>query len=137
MNIIAYQKEGGIAVIHPCVGTTIKELISMVPNDSEYVILENNDLPSERYFRSAWELSNGDVTVNIEKSKDIQRDHWRTLRKPKLEALDLAYMRALESGNTTLQTDTIAQKNALRDVTLTPLPDDLESIKSTIPSILL
>jgi len=137
MNIIAYQKEDGVAIIHPCVEMTIEALISMVPNDSKYVILNKNDLPSENYFRKAWVLKNDTINIDIKKAKDIQRDYWRKLRKSKLDALDLSYMKALESGDTALQSDVIAQKNALRDVTSTPLPNNLKGIKSTIPSILL
>jgi hypothetical protein len=45
-------------------------------------------------------------------------------------------MRAVESGNTELQQEIAAKKQALRDVTKTELPDTLEGIKNTWPEIL-
>ena len=77
------------------------------------------------------------ITIDIDKAKDIQRDVWRRLRKPKLAALDLAFMRALEAGDLETQTEIVEEKQALRDVTLTPLPDDADGIRETMPEILL
>jgi len=45
-------------------------------------------------------------------------------------------MRAVESGNTALQKEIAAKKQALRDVTKTELPNTLEEIKATWPEIL-
>lgn len=77
------------------------------------------------------------ITIDIDKAKDIQRDVWRKLRKPKLAALDLAFMRALEAGDTETQAEIVEEKQALRDVTLAVLPDDAYGIRETMPEILL
>jgi len=138
MSIIAYKTADTVSFIVPSKDVNdITSLLNLIPFDTDYAILNREDLPTDYYFRGAWELSNGSISVNIEKAKDIQRNHWRELRKPKLEALDLAYMRALEDGNTEMQLNIVAQKNALRDVTSTSLPNNLNRIKATIPKILL
>jgi len=78
------------------------------------------------------------IRINIDKAKEIQRARWRTLREPKLAALDVRFMRALEQGNTAELADIATEKQALRDVTSTLFPsDDPADIAAFIPSILL
>jgi len=55
------------------------------------------------------------ITVNIDKAKVITKDRLRAERKPKLEALDVLFQRALESGADT--TAIVAEKQRLRDIT--------------------
>jgi hypothetical protein len=53
------------------------------------------------------------ITVNIAKAKNIWKDKIRTARKPKLEALDIEFMQAQETGADT--SAIIAKKKELRD----------------------
>ena len=55
------------------------------------------------------------ITVSIPKAKDITKDRLRRDRKPLLEAQDVLFMKAQESGADT--TDIVAEKNRLRDIT--------------------
>ena len=55
------------------------------------------------------------ITVNINKAKDITKDRLRAERQPLLEAQDIAFQRALESGDDT--TAIVAEKQRLRDIT--------------------
>jgi len=55
------------------------------------------------------------LTVNLNKAKDITKTRLRAIRKPMLEAQDILYMRATESGEST--TDIVAEKQRLRDIT--------------------
>ena len=135
MNIIIYQDQDGLAVIHPAEGTTVEQMVASVPAGASYFVLPVDQLPEDRYFREAWTLGETGLVVDIEKAKAIQRDHWRRLRAPKLEALDLEFMRAQEQGQST--TEIVAAKNALRDVTETELSGSLEEIKANIPTILI
>jgi hypothetical protein len=57
------------------------------------------------------------ITIDITKAKDIAKDNLRAERAPILASLDVSYMRAVESGNTELQTAIAEQKQALRDIT--------------------
>jgi transcriptional regulator with AAA-type ATPase domain len=57
------------------------------------------------------------ITVNLIKAKDIAKNNLRTERTSILASLDVQFMRAVESGNTELQTAIAAQKQALRDIT--------------------
>ena len=55
------------------------------------------------------------ITINLTKAKDITKDRLRADRKPLLEAQDVLFMQAQESGADT--TDIVAEKQRLRDIT--------------------
>ena len=55
------------------------------------------------------------ITVNIDKAKDIVKTRLRAEREPLLEAQDVLFQRALESGADT--TAIVAEKQRLRDIT--------------------
>jgi len=55
------------------------------------------------------------IIIDIDKAKDITKDRLRQERKPLLEAQDIAFQRALESGADT--SAIVAEKQRLRDIT--------------------
>lgn len=55
------------------------------------------------------------ITINFDKAKAITKNRLRAERKPLLEAQDVAFQRALESGADT--SAIVAEKQRLRDVT--------------------
>jgi hypothetical protein len=55
------------------------------------------------------------ISININKAKDITKDRLRAERKPLLEAQDVLFQRALESGADT--SAIVAEKQRLRDIT--------------------
>ena len=74
------------------------------------------------------------ITVNMDKAREIKKDMIRAERKPKLEELDVQFMRAVEAGDTDAQATIAAQKQALRDATDDPAiasattPDELKAV---------
>lgn len=76
------------------------------------------------------------IRINIDKAKAIKLDAIRAERAPKLAALDLAFMRAVEQGDTAAQAWIASEKQALRDVTKVTLPDDVAALKDFKPDIL-
>ena len=76
------------------------------------------------------------ISINIDKAKAIKLDQFRAERAPKLAALDVAFVRALEQGDTAEQSRIVAEKQALRDVTKVALPDDVAVLKDFKPDIL-
>lgn len=76
------------------------------------------------------------IRINIDKAKAIKLDQFRAERAPKLAALDVAFVRALEQGDVSEQARIAAEKQALRDVTKVTLPDDVASLKDFKPDIL-
>lgn len=55
------------------------------------------------------------IVINIDKAKEITKERLRAERKPLLEAQDVAFQRALESGADTAAI--VAEKQRLRDIT--------------------
>ena len=73
------------------------------------------------------------ITISIPKAKDITKDRLRIDRKPLLEAQDILFMQAQESGADT--TDIVAEKQRLRDITkkadTCKTTDELKALKVT------
>ena len=64
------------------------------------------------------------ITISIDKAKVIKKDRLRVERKPLLEAQDVLFMKAQESGADT--TAIVAEKQRLRDIT-----NDVDSCSTT------
>jgi hypothetical protein len=70
------------------------------------------------------------ITINLDKAKAITKDRLRQERAPLLQAQDVAFQRALESGADT--TAIVSEKQRLRDITnitATTL-DELRALKA-------
>jgi len=134
MPFITYpQPNGQVAVIIPC--GAVEDCIKDVPEGVPYKIVDSLEVDND-YF-SAYDYSEwSGAEVNIDKAKAIHLDKFREERKPKLAALDVAFMRAVEQGDTAKQAEIAGAKQDLRDITKTPLPDTLEEIKAVWPSTL-
>ena len=89
-------------------------------------------VPSDRTFRGAWQFNGSAEEVDMTSARNIHKDNLRAERKPRLEALDVAYMKALEAG--TGAADIAAQKQTLRDITndariaAATTPDELKAL---------
>ena len=73
------------------------------------------------------------ITINLDKAKDITKKRLRQERKPLLEAQDILFMQAQESGSDT--TAIVAEKQRLRDITNTAdsctTADELKALSCT------
>lgn len=112
-----------------------------VPSDASDVrIVDASVIPTDRTFRNAWRAcpKNG-CRIDMAAAAEIHKQTLRTLRAPKLAALDVEYMRALETGDQMLQTEITAKKQALRDVTKDPAvaaAKTPEALISVVPAAL-
>lgn len=144
MKKIAYTKpDGGLSVMIPVFNTfgeaegfteadAEQRAWDTLPKDAiEPRFVTDADIPTDRTFRNAWK---NDLTVDMVKAREIHKDHLRRLRKPKMEALDVEFMRAVERGDAVAQAAIAAKKQALRDVTIDPrimsaaTPEELKAV---------
>jgi hypothetical protein len=127
--IIYSQNNGQVAVCYPTGELPIEEVLTK-DCPAGAVIVDNDLLPNEHSnFFNAWELNGTTVTVNLDKAKAITKDRLRAERTPLLQAQDVAFQRALESGADT--TAIVAEKQRLRDITkLADSATTLEELKS-------
>lgn len=112
-----------------------------VPADALNVrIVDESEIPQDRTFRAAWRPGAVGVEIDMVSARAIQRDRLRRMRKPKLEALDVELMRAVERSAPASEISVIAaRKQALRDVTADPAIEAAqtpEALKTVLPAAL-
>jgi hypothetical protein len=133
MFITYPQPNGQVAVVIPT--GDVNDAIKDVPEGVEYKIVDSVDIDNDYFNAYEFDAELG-AKVNIDKAKATHLDKFCSARTPLIEKLDVDFMRAVETGNVELQKEIAAKKQALRDVTKTELPNDLEGIKNTWPTIL-
>ena len=71
------------------------------------------------------------IKVSLEKYRQITKERLRVERAPLFHALDVAYQRADEAGDTVKKAEVVAEKQRLRDVTqLADQATTLEELKN-------
>jgi hypothetical protein len=133
MFITYPQPNGQVAIVIPT--GDVNDAIKDVPEGVEYKIVDSLDIDNDYFNAYEFDAETG-VKVNIEKAKAIHLDKFRAARAPKLAKLDVEYMKAVEANDEAKKSAVAADKQALRDVTLTTLPEDIAGIKATWPDIL-
>jgi hypothetical protein len=115
--IIFQNDNGGVATCIPTGEISIEAVMEKdVPAGRGARIVNIVDLPNQHNdFYDAWEMDATSVTVNLDKAKEITKKRLRAERTPLLEAQDILFQRALESGADT--TAIVAEKQRLRDIT--------------------
>jgi hypothetical protein len=88
---------------------------NIIDKDGNEIAAASATVPSDRHFRNAWALDGTVITEDLAAAKVIFKDKIREVRKPLLEAQDVAYMKALEAGDSSAQTTAVNAKTALRD----------------------
>ena len=131
----------GLKIVVPSNGVSIEMALNTIPPDTiSYAIIERIQIPSDRYFRDAWELTDAsEVKPKMSAALSIHQNELRKMRKPLFEILDAAYLEALETGNISRQQLIATKKQALRDITVDPLllqATTPEQLKAFIPAIL-
>lgn len=104
-----------------------------IPRGSRVCDADTLDIDPE-YF-TAYRLSaDGKIQFFSELGKEIQKNKWRIARKPLLEKLDIETMKSIMDPVALTKVE--KEKQALRDVTKTAMPNNLDGIKNTWPEIL-
>ena len=88
---------------------------NIVDKDGNTISASDATVPSDRHFRGAWTLSGKTISEDLAVAKTMFKDKVREARKPLLEAEDVVYMKALEAGDSSAQSASVAKKKALRD----------------------
>jgi len=82
MKRIIYQTpEGGVAVIIPA--ESVELALKDVPEGVPYEIVDETDIPEDRYFRGAWVMGSagwGWIQEDLDRCKEIGHDIRRTQR---------------------------------------------------------
>jgi hypothetical protein len=127
--IVYTNKNNGVSICYPTSELPIEDVQAKdTPIGS--VIIDTDSLPNEHnYFFGALELDGINITINLNKAKNITKNRLRQEREPLLLAQDVAFQRALESNADT--SAIIAEKQRLRDITtLVDTANTVEELKA-------
>lgn len=117
MKTIVYTNElGGAAVAGLSADVSEQDALqalSAIHPDAQ--LMDIDALPKDNDFFDAWVLQNNQVTVAMDRARDLTKQRMRRQRQPLLLELDVAFQRAMETNSDT--TEIVAQKQKLRDVT--------------------
>lgn len=128
MKRIVYNQDGLAKIIIPSPdyeGNINDLAMELVPSGIDYEVIDVSELPKDRTFRNAWEVSGEKVNINMDKARNIHMDNIRIAREKKLKELDIETMK----GN-----DVQAQKQKLRDIpqtfdlTIATTPEELKAL---------
>ena len=90
-------------------------------------LIEPRSLPKSRVFRNAWMIEDGAIHVNMKAARILHMMKIRMMRNLKLKELDVAYMRADESGDERTKKEIVQEKQRLRNL---PRTFDLEKART-------
>jgi len=89
-------------------------------------------VPSNRNFRDSWTLEGNVISEDLTVAKQIFKDKIREVRKPLLDAQDVAYMRAQEADDADAKAAAVTAKIALRNATDASAIEDATTIAELV-----
>ena len=101
---------------------------NIVDKDGNSISASDATVPSDRHFRGAWSLSGKTISEDLAVAKTIFKDKVREARTPLLAEEDVVYMKALEAGDSSAQSASVAKKKALRDAPAAKAISDADTI---------
>lgn len=111
MKIIFQNSQGGVSVIIPTGELSIEEVAAKdVPQGVAYEIVEDDAIPSDRFFRNAWVANGAAVDVDLGKAKDIGHDIRRQQRAEEFKPYDEVIMKQIPGA------DAVAAEEARQQV---------------------
>lgn len=90
--------------------------------------VQYGEIPKDRTYRDAWEDKAGALAHNMDKARNIHRDHIRVARIDKLAKLDVDYQRADETNDAQEKKRIADKKKVLRDLPSNPAIDAAQTI---------
>lgn len=86
-KIIFTNSDGGVSVVHPTGEVPINELPAKL-GLTDYEIVDDNVIPTDRTFRNAWVKSGATVSEDLPKCKEIAHDTRRAKREEEFKPHD-------------------------------------------------
>lgn len=126
MKYLIEKKDGSVAIMITT-SDDINVLDEMDKFDKEHKELINSvsfinedDIPEDMYFREAWMYRDEKIIIDLDKAREVHRNVLRVLRNPKLQALDIEFMKAVEQFDEEEQALIRVKKEELRNMTQDP-----------------
>ena len=101
-RIIFQNESGGVSVIIPTGELPIEEVAAKdVPEGVAYEIVEDDAIPSDRFFRDAWVANGAAVDVDLDQAKSIGHDIRRAARAEEFAPLDAVIAKQIPGTSAT------------------------------------
>ena len=111
MKRIIYQNEtGGVSIIIPT--ESVELALKDVPEGVPYEIVDEADIPSDRYFRNAWVMGDCCVEHDLDKCKEIGHDRRRQQRAEEFAPYDEVIMKQIPGADAV---EAEAKRQEIRD----------------------
>lgn len=133
---ICYTRpDGGVSVVIPApefvvqFATEAEAVAAILAKDvpagaANVAVRDVADLPNTRRFRNTWRQAGAVTpTVDLPLARIQRMNEVRAGRAPKLVKSDVDFVRAMETGNTTLQTSLKDYRQKLRNLPATEQPN--------------
>lgn len=99
-KIIYTNPEGGVSVVHPTGEVPISELPAKL-GLTDYEIVDDNVIPTDRTFRNAWVKSGATVAEDLPKSKEIAHERRRAARAEEFKPHDEVISKQIPGADAT------------------------------------
>jgi hypothetical protein len=96
-RIIYPTPDGGVAVIIPAV--TVELALKDVPEGVTYEIVDEADIPTDRYFRNAWVMGDCCIEHDLDKCKALGHDLRRQQRAEEFKPFDEVIMKQIPGAD--------------------------------------
>ena len=125
-KIIYTNSEGGVSVVHPTGEVPISELPAKL-GLTDYEIVDDDVIPTDRTFRNAWVKSGATVSEDLPKSKEIAHERRREARAEEFKPHDEVISKQIPGADATAAE---AARAAIRTKYAT-MQDAIEAATST------
>ena len=109
-KIIYTNPEGGVSVVHPTGEVPISELPAKL-GLTDYEIVDDEVIPTDRTFRNAWVKSGSTVAEDLPKCKEIAHERRRAARAEEFKPHDEVISKQIPGADATA-----AEASALQSV---------------------
>jgi hypothetical protein len=96
-RIIYPTPDGGVAVIIPAV--SVELALKDVPEGVAYEIVDEADIPTDRYFRNAWVMGDCCIGHDLDKCKALGHDLRRQQRAEEFKPFDEVIMKQIPGAD--------------------------------------
>jgi hypothetical protein len=137
MKRIIYQTEsGGVAVIIPA--ESVELALKDVPEGVAYEIVDEADIPTDRFFRNAWTMGDCCIEQDLDRCKEIGHDMRRAQRAEEFKPFDEVIMKQIPGADAAVAEEA---RQAIREkygdvqdaIDAAETPDDIKAALEVTP----
>ena len=135
-RIIYSTPEGGVAVIIPT--ESVELALKDVPEGVAYEIVDEADIPADRFFRNAWTMGDCCIEQDLDRCKEIGHDIRRAQRAEEFKPFDEVIMKQIPGADAAVAEEA---RQAIREkysdvqdaIDAAETPDDINAALEVTP----